>query len=142
MDKLIQTIQDEINNLMKSKFAQTTDNRLAAMEKKTVASKPLVEKIIQQYYESGKTLRQLCDENGVSISSFKKQRKVYSLEFKTGYKKDYTNMVTAIKTKNQMDEKEKDIQSGMLWKEYQLKWGVTETAYYKLKKNVKKDLAD
>jgi len=51
-------------------------------------------------------------------------------------------MVTAIKTKNQMDEKEKDIQSGMLWKEYQLKWGVTETAYYKLKRNLKKDLVD
>jgi hypothetical protein len=142
MDKLIQTIQDEINNLMNSKSAKLTDNKLESLEKSTVATKDLVQKIIQEYYNSNRTLRQICGDYDISLSTFKRQRKSYGLEIKTGEKHNTTNLVQSIKTKNQIDEKTKDIQSGMTWKEYQLKWGVAETAYYRLKRKLKKDLVD
>ena len=136
MDKLIQTIQDEINKLMESKNAKLSDKRLEALDKSIVASKTVIEKIICEYYESKNTLRQICVGNGVSLSTFKKQRKAYGLEITTRAHQMFTQTPMTIQ------EKLKDLESGMTLKEYQLKWDVLPNAYYRLKRKLKKDLVD
>jgi hypothetical protein len=141
MDKLIKTIQDEINNLMKSKIAQTSDKRLDFYNKRVVGSRELIQKISDEYNQSTKTLEKICVENGIAMSTFRKQCEWYGIERPTKEQK-IGKKVVGVQRCYQVEEKIKDIQSGMVWKEYQLKWGVSEAAYYKLKKKLKKNLVD
>jgi hypothetical protein len=140
MKTLIEMVQEEINQLMLSRVAKLTDNKLLSIEKSVTVPKTLIEKIIADYYTSGKTVRQLCVDNGISLSRFKEKRKYYGLEIETRGV-NYNGLVDSIKSKSQSDEKVKDILSGISCKDYQLKWNVKQGAYYNMKQKVKKDLA-
>ncbi len=126
---------------MKSKIAQTSDKRLEYHNKRIVGSRELIQKISDEYNQSTKTLQKICDENGIAMSTFKNQCDWYGIERPTKEEKN-EKKIAGVQRCFQVDEKIKDIQSGMRFKEYQLKWGVSESAYHKLKKKVKKDLAD
>jgi hypothetical protein len=140
MDKLIQTIQDEINNLMNSRWAKLTDNKLESIEKRTVASKDVIEKIIEEYYSSKRSVKEICVDYGVTYGTFKRQKISYGLEVHR--RSDNLKLQKVLEKKNHIDEKMNDIKSGMKNLDYQNKWNVSQSAYYQLKRKLKKDLVD
>ena len=134
MDKLIQTIQDEINQLMNSKSAQKSDAQLVFHDKSLIGTKIIIQKIVDEYNQSKKTLEQLCLENNISRSTFSIRCQQYGIECSTSQK--------GTERRYCLQEKYNDIQSGMRFKEYHLKWKVSKYSYYTLKKKLKKDLVD
>ena len=134
MDKLIQTIQDEINQLMNSKSAQKSDAQLVFHDKSLIGTKIIIQKIVDEYNQSKKTLEQLCLENNISRSTFSIRCQQYGIECSTSQR--------GTERRYCLQEKYNDIQSGMRFKEYHLKWKVSKNSYYTLKKKLKKDLVD
>jgi DNA invertase Pin-like site-specific DNA recombinase len=141
MKKLIQTIQDEINQLNKSRIGKKTDAQLMSFEKRRAVSKDIIQKIVDEYRQSKKTVKEICSDYGISDATYKRESDFYGIERPTR-KLTTGNFIGGVSKCHQVDEKIKDIQSGMRFNEYHLKWGVTQGAYYRLKRKLKKDLVD
>jgi hypothetical protein len=128
MDKLIQTIQEEINQLMNSRFAKTSDVKLLLAESTSVDAN-LIDKIILEY-KNGEKIRHLAKKYNLSVNVIYKKMK----------QRKIPHMSTNIPILK--DEKEKDILNGMSAKEFSKKWGTDRSTYYLKRKALKKDLVN
>lgn len=131
MDKLIQTIQDEINNLMKSSIANKTDSQLWAYDKKKTPYE-LAVKMYEDYQNEHLSMKQVGERYGITANGVNKAFASWKFKTRTcreGQLKDF-------------DSKENDIKNGMTMPEFCSKYNTTRNTYYRYKKNLKKDLAD
>ncbi len=131
MDKLIQTIQDEINNLMKSKIAQKSDAELLNYENRKTPYE-LVNKMYQDYQAGYLSLKEVGHKYGLTSNCVKRAFNIW--KFKTRTVKEGQM--------KHLDSKEIDIKNGMGSIEFCSKYNTTRNTYYRYKKKFKKDLVD
>jgi Mor family transcriptional regulator len=79
MDKLIQTIQDEINNLMNSRQAKLTDGQLMRAEKMSIPHS-LVMTIYEDYMKENISMPKLGEKYSISMAVIQKCFKKYKLK--------------------------------------------------------------
>jgi len=131
MDKLIQTIQDEINNVMKSKIAQKSDKQLWGYDTMKTPYE-LAVKMYEDYRQNNLSMKEVGKKYGISSNGVHKA--FTSWNFKTR-----TCREGQLK---QLDTKESDIKNGMSEKEFCEKYNAHRTTYFRYKRNLKKDLVD
>jgi hypothetical protein len=131
MDKLIQTIQEEINQLMQSKIAKKTDKQLWAHDVRRT-SYELTVKMYEEYQNLFLSLKEIGKKNGLSVNGVQKAFNFYGFKTRTSQQGLLKNL----------DSKESDIKNGMSEKEFCSKYNSTRCTYYRYKRNLKKDLAD
>ena len=131
MDKLIQTIQDEINNIMKSKIAQKSDKQLWGYD--TVKTPyELAVKMYEDYKQNNLSMKEVGKKYGLSANGVNKAFASWKFKTRTCREGQLKNF----------DSKENDIKNGMTMPEFCSKYNMTRNSYYRYKKNLKKDLVD
>ena len=129
MNKLIQTIQEQIDLVMNSKMAKKSDALLLKYEK-TSCDPILVNKAIVDY------------ENGLSLESVSKKYNIPSSTISKKFKERKIQMRARVRDSFYYEGKIQDIKNGMGVKEYCEKYNHDRSSYYKFRRKVKKDLAD
>ena len=136
MDKLIQTIQEQINLLMNSKCAKFSDKQLQHFEGKEKVTKETAIQIIDEYKKSNSTLGSILKTHGVKHGTFANTLERYGIETPA------RNIRKGGVKPPSYDERKNDIISGMKVNDWCLKWeGFTRHTYYQIKKKLEKDLA-
>ena len=131
MDKLIQTIQEEINNIMKSKIAQKSDKQLWGYD--TVKTPyELAVKMYEDYKQNNLSMKEVGKKYGLSANGVNKAFASWKFKTRTCREGQLKNF----------DSKENDIKNGMTMPEFCSKYNMTRNSYYRYKKNLKKDLVD
>jgi hypothetical protein len=125
MDKLIQTIQDEINNIMKSKIAQKSDKQLWAYDKMKTPYE-LVVKMYAVYQNEYLSMKDVGKRYGLTANGVNKAFDSWGFKTRTcreGQLKHH-------------DDKESDIKNGISEKEFCQKYNTHENTYYRYRKNL------
>jgi hypothetical protein len=131
MDKLIQTIQEEINNIMKSKIAQKSDKQLWAHDTMKTPYE-LAVKMYEDYKQNHLSMKEVGKKYGLTANGVHKAFTSWDFKTRTPREGQLKNL----------DSKESDIKNGMSEKEFCSKYNSTRCTYYRYKRNLKKDLAD
>ena len=129
MNKLIQTIQEQIDLVMNSKMAKKSDALLLKYEKST-CDPILIEKAIVDY-QNGESLESVAKKYNLSHGAVNKHLKQRNIKMRPRVRDSF-----------HYDGKIQDITNGMGVKEYCEKYNNDRSSYYKLKRKVQKDLAD
>jgi uncharacterized protein YaaW (UPF0174 family) len=126
MEKLYQEIQDQINELMTSKLAKSSDNQLLRYESQSVVDSA-IGKLLIDGYQSGESLAVLGKKYSISVTTIGKYLKSQKIHVRT------KNTVAGVT----LDDKLSDVKNGMGVHEYCAKWKVGKSGYYRLKKRHK-----
>jgi hypothetical protein len=125
MDKLIQTIQEEINNIMKSKIAQKSDKQLWAYDTRKTPHE-LAVKMYEDYKQNNLSMKEVGKKYGLTANGVNKA--FHSWDFKTR-----TCREGQLK---HVDAKEYDIKNGISVEEFCSKYNSTRVTYYRYKRNL------
>ena len=131
MDKLIQTIQEEINNIMKSKIAQKSDKQLWGYDTMKTPYE-LAVKMYEDYKKNYLSMKEIGKKYGISQNGVHKAFKSWNFKTRTCREGQL----------KQLDTKESDIKNGMSEKEFCEKYNTHRATYFRYKRNLKKDLVD
>jgi transposase len=127
MDKLIQTIQDEINQLMNSRFAKRTDKQLAYQDKKMISPKTI--ELIKNEYLKGYSINDIEKKYDVCKQTISKYLKEEKIEI------DQQRSIHEKKRKiSKTEEKLEDIKNGFELNDFVIKWNCPKHSYYYYKK--------
>ena len=133
MDKLIQTIQEEINQLMNSRFAKRTDAQLLYDDKKMISPKTIEQ--IKNEYSQGYSINDIEKKYGVckqSISKYLKEEKIEIDQQRSVHEKR--------RSIHQTEKKIDDIKNGFGLNDFIKKWNCPKNTYYYYKKKYDKSL--
>jgi hypothetical protein len=131
MDKLIQTIQEEINQLMKSKIAQKSDKQLWGYDTMKTPYE-LAVKMYEDYRQNNLSMKEVGKKYGLTANGVNKAFTSWDFKTRTPREGQLKNF----------DEKQNDIKNGISVEEFCSKYNSTRGTYYRYKRNLKKDLAD
>ena len=136
MNKLIQTIQEQIDLMMQSKAAKFSDKQLEHFNNTQTLSKETAIQIIDEYKKSNDTLATVLKRYGVKHGTFGNALPRLGLE------PPAKNIRKGLTKPPSYEERQNDIISGMKVNDWCLKWeGFTRHTYYQIKKKLEKDLA-
>lgn len=136
MNKLIQTIQEQIDLVMNSKCAKYSDKQMAHFQTKYVLTKEVAIQIIDEYKKSNEPLGALLKRHGVKTSTFGSALSKFALETPA------RNIRKGVKKPPTFYERKNDIISGMSVRDWCLKWEMSRHTYYQMKKKMEKNLVD
>jgi predicted DNA-binding protein YlxM (UPF0122 family) len=134
MEKLYQEIQDQINQLMTSKVAKHSDNRLLQYEKNSKITPDLINDALKMYSD-GFTMKEIADKWNTNRGTILKIMKMKSVD-------TMKNNSVGLKKRKIHEEKKNDILNGMGVHEYCAKWNVQPNHFYDKKYRVKKNLVE
>ena len=127
MDKLIQTIQEEINQLMNSRLAKRTDIQLVYEDNKMIPFH--IVKVIMVEYSNGTTLVSLKEKYGYDKITIAKNLRLQGVELR-----DAKFNPQKARDSHHTDEKLNDIKNGIKPKEFMAKWNCSRASWSHYKK--------
>ena len=130
MEKLYQEIQNQINDLMKSKLARRSDAVLLKLETDQILTFDKQKSICEEY-KNGSTEIELSKKYQVGRTTINR------ILTNNKVKKRHAGKDPVIGA-----QKKQDIINGMSCQEYVSKWGGAQKSYYAIKSRIKKSLAD